>query len=78
MKMATIFDDVKVTKNRNSDNEIYFDLEFDGVIGSVYGRPSKNVLHAFKNGILSERNRIWDESVDKVEDCIMRNLLRYG
>lgn len=75
-RQVTIHDEVKITANKNSDNETYYDLEFDGVIGSVYGNPTKDVLHAFKSGILSERERIWDESEGVADDKTMRKLLK--
>lgn len=74
--MTKVFEDVKIIPQKNSDNETYYDLEFDGVIGGpVYSEPTKDILYCFKLGILSERERIWDKSIDKVNDKIMKELL---
>lgn len=75
--MATIWDEVKVEqKNRTTDGDPVYTLNFDGVITDVVFEPTKEQLYYFKLGILSERERIWDESEKVADNKTMQKLLR--
>ncbi|MBU3173354.1 hypothetical protein [Clostridium estertheticum] len=71
---------ITVTLNYNytTDGEPIHKLEFDGVLCDVIGENiSKREKEIFKLGIWAERERIWDESIDLVDDKIMKKLLRH-
>ena len=80
MKTANIYSEAKITLNSNctTDNEPIHSIEFDGVVADIIGaEPTKREIDIFKIGILYERERLWDESVNLVDDKTMRKLLRY-
>lgn len=80
MKTANIHTEAKVTLNSNytTEGEPIHSIEFDGVVADIIGtEPTKREIEIFKIGILYERERLWDESVNLVDDKVMRKLLRY-
>lgn len=77
---ANIYSEAKITLNSNctTDDEPIHSIEFDGVVADIIGaEPTKREIEIFKIGILYERERLWDESVNLVDDKTMRKLLRY-
>lgn len=79
MKTANIHTEAKITLNSNytTDGEPVHSIEFDGVVTDVIGaEPTKREIEIFKKGILYERERLWDESENLVDDKVMRKLLK--
>lgn len=79
MKTANIHTEAKITLNSNftTDDEPIHTIEFDGVVADIIGdEPTKREIEIFKIGILYERERLWDESENLVDDKVMRKLLK--
>ncbi|CAM2078671.1 MAG: hypothetical protein NSGCLCUN01_02872 [uncultured Clostridium sp.] len=80
MKTANIHTEAKITLNSNCtiDGEPIHTIEFDGVVADIIGdKPTKREIEIFKIGILYERERLWDESKNLVDDNVMRKLLKH-
>lgn len=80
MEVANIHTKAKTIlyNDYTTDGEPIHSIEFDGVVADIIGdKPTKREIEIFKIGILYERERLWDESEDLVDDKIMRKLLRY-
>lgn len=69
---------VEVEADKDSDDNTYYTLKYDGCISSLslYMKPTKEFLLCFKSGILAERDRIWDESEEVADDKTIKKLLR--
>jgi len=79
MKIANIHTEAKITLNSNctTNREPIHTIEFDGVVADIIGdKPTKREIEIFKTGILYERERLWDESENLVDDKVMRKLLK--
>lgn len=79
MKTANIHTKAKITLNSNftTNGEPIHTIEFDGVVADIIGdKPTKREIEIFKIGILYERERLWDESENLVDDKVMRKLLK--
>lgn len=79
MKTANIHTEAQIILNSNSttNGEPIHTIEFDGVVADIIGdEPTKREIEIFKIGILYERERLWDESENLVDDKVMRKLLK--
>lgn len=79
MKTANIHTEAKITLNSNftTNGEPIHTIEFDGVVADIIGDElTKREIEIFKTGILYERERLWDESENLVDDKVMRKSLR--
>lgn len=69
--------EIKLNYNRTTDEEPVHRIEFDGVFYDVVGRNvTEREAKIFMMGVLGERERIWDESANLVNNEVMRKLLR--
>lgn len=75
--MANIYTEVKVEESISVDGTVIYTMCFDGAIAQVEDcKPTEEMLHWFKKGVLSERERIWDVDVsDQIDDHVMKALL---
>lgn len=68
---------IKLNYYSTTDGEPVHRMEFDGVFYDVIGAGvTKREEEIFMSGILAERERLWDESADLVDEEIMRKLLK--
>lgn len=76
--MATIHDKAEVIQSKTTENTDLFTVKFSDAIMLVEDvKPSKEVIEAFKKGMLAERERIWDQAADiAIEDEIVAKLLK--
>lgn len=59
--MATIDDEAVITKGiTDGDGNTIMDISFSGCTGCIYGPVSDKEVNLFKQGVLTERERIWN------------------
>ncbi len=77
MKYKTIHDTVEIKQDlKDTDGNLWYTLNFDGVNINVPFKPTQEHLYCFKSAIFAERERIWDECEDVGQDNRMRTLLK--
>lgn len=73
--MANIYTEVEIKESIATDGTVIYTMCFDGAIAWVENvKPTEEMLHWFKMGVLSERERLWDIS-DHIDDQVMKALL---
>lgn len=73
--------DIKIKQydNSTSEEEPVHRIEFEGVFYDITGAEiTPREAEIFKAAIYAERERIWDESADLVDDKIMNKLLKHN
>lgn len=66
---ADIWTEVKVKENQLENGTKSYTIKFDGTVNVLEHKPNENELYFFKQGVLSERERIWDD--------VQRKLLKH-
>lgn len=78
--MATIHDEAEVIHSKTTDNTDIFTVKFSDAIMFVEDvKPSKELIEAFKKGVLAERERLWDQAAEiDIDEEILAKLLQHN